>query len=69
MAGWGGFFGKIADQFQGRIERVKNERERLINERQQIMRSTAIPSGVARVTAIDNRLREIDQILTAKASD
>jgi len=69
MAGWGGFFGKIADQFQGRIERLKNEKERLLNERSKIFTLPADIDSAARVVSIDSRLREINQIINTKASD
>lgn len=69
MSGWGNLFGKIADQFQGRIERLKNEKERLLNERKNIFSQPASDSNVDRAITIDNRLREIETILTTKASD
>lgn len=69
MAGWGNFFGKIADQFQGRIERLKNEKERLLNERKTILNGVATASSTDRIIAIDNRLREINTALDTKASD
>lgn len=68
MSGWGNLFGKIADQFQGRTERLKNEKERLENERRILMSGKfSVPSS-RRVTVIDDRLREISKILINAAS-
>ena len=69
MAGWGGFFGKIAEQFQGRIERLKNEKEGLINERAFILQGKATTDVANRVVAIDIRLQQINAALSTKASD
>jgi hypothetical protein len=70
MAGWGGFLGKIADQFQGRIERIKNEREKLLQERHDILNKAPLSAaGADRLNVIDNRLLEIKNILTTKATD
>ena len=69
MSGWGGFFGKIADQFQGRIERIKNEKEGLLNERQKLLDAPANDAASARVVAINQRLCQIDAALSTKASD
>lgn len=68
MAGWGNFFGKIADQFQGRIERLKNEERKLINEQKKLMSMVRTPTGDARVAAIDNRLREITKTITTASN-
>ncbi len=69
MSGWGQLFGKIADQFQGRVERLKNEREKLLNEREELFKKdfTAIIGN--RVIAVDKRLQEIETILRNKTSD
>ena len=69
MAGWGGFFGKVADQFQGRIERLKNEKTKLLAERAKLINSSATAASTERVLAIDKRLSEIQAILGNKASD
>lgn len=69
MSGWGNFAGKIADQFQGRIERLKNEKRKLLNERNKlIMQEFTVDLG-HRVIAIDDRVSEINAILETKASD
>lgn len=63
MSGWGNLFGKIADQFQGRTERLKNEKERLENEQKKLMLQGASIANVKRFSANDERLREIAKIL------
>ena len=69
MAGWGGFFGKIADQFQGRIERLKNERVRLIVDRDRLMKGDCTVEVAKKVSKIDARIKEIDNILINNAKD
>ena len=69
MAGWGDVFGKIAQHFQGRIERLKNEKASLENEKKFLQAKEFSASGSRRITAIDDRLRIIDTILANKASD
>jgi hypothetical protein len=69
MSGWGNFFGKIADQFSGRIERIKNEKVRLENERKILISKEFSASGSRRVIAIDARLLEINNILGNSAKD
>lgn len=69
MAGWGDLFGKIAQQFPGRIERLKNEKEELLNERQILMSKIFSASASRRVAIIDQRVRAINSALASKASD
>lgn len=69
MAGWGDFFGKISQQFQGRVERLKNEKERLLNERKTIMDSLFTDKSARRVLDIDARVRQINEALSNKATD
>lgn len=69
MGGWGGVLGKIAEQFQGRIERLKNEKARLKDEKKKLMDGESTDVSSARVVAIDKRLSEIEAILGNKASD
>jgi len=66
---WGKLFGKISDQFQGRIERLKNEKESLLNERQKILINPPTDKSSNRVIAIDTRVCQINQALGSKASD
>lgn len=69
MAGWGDLFGKIANQFQGRTERLKNEKERLLNERNILDSKEFSASASRRIVVIDARLLQINQILINKAID
>ena len=69
MAGWGDLVGKIAQQFQGRIERLKNEKERLLNERKKLMDGKPTSAASDRIIVIDVRVCQINQALSSKASD
>jgi hypothetical protein len=69
LEGIGKIFGKVADQVQGRIERLKNEREGLLNERKKLMDGDVNAKSMSRVVAIDNRLQQIETILANKATD
>lgn len=69
MAGWGQLFGKIADQFQGRTERLKNEKTRLENERNDILAKKSYSAiDTKRLSTIDLRVREIARILANAAN-
>ena len=68
MGGWGQFFGKVAEQFQGRVERLKNEKERLNNEQKKLMAMPPSDDVSRRIAANDDRLREITKILTNAAN-
>lgn len=69
MAGWGTFLGKLSTFVPGRVEQMKNEKQRLLNERKKILDLPASVSGAERVSAIDTRVSEINAILGNKASD
>lgn len=69
MSGWGNLLGKIADQFAGRIERLKNEKNKLEDERELLTRQDWTSKSGRRVNDIDHRLLAIDKILANKASD
>ena len=71
---WGQVFGKIAEQFQGRIERLKNEKIKLEGERDGIKilnldinkesdRKKAIRLGV-----VIKRIADITRLLENKAT-
>lgn len=68
MSGWGNLFGKIADQFQSRTERLKNEQTRLQDERKILTSKQFSASGSRRLVVVDDRLREIAKILTNAAN-
>lgn len=69
LDGLGKVFGKVADQVQGRIERLKNEKEKLLNERKALLDKNVTPAAAARVNVIDGRLCQINTALAAKAAD
>lgn len=69
MPGWGNVFSKIADQFAGRVERLKNERVKLIVERDRLMKLECTTVVANKVSVIDKRLDEIDNILVNNAKD
>lgn len=69
LEGIGKVFGKVADQVQGRVERLKNEKQRLENERKILTSKEYSASGSRRVVVIDKRLLEIDAILVNNAHD
>jgi hypothetical protein len=74
MAGWGQFFGKIAEQFQGRIERLKNEKIKLEGERDAIkilkldINNENDRKKAMRLDVITRRISDIDKLLASKAS-
>ena len=69
LEGIGKVFGKIADQVQGRIERLKNEKIKLLEEKVKIMKGPASIESTRRVSVINKRLDEINAILTTNAKD
>lgn len=69
LDGIGAIVKKATEWIPGRIEKLKNEKERLLNERQILMSKEFSASASRRVLVIDERLRQINAILNAKASD
>lgn len=69
MAGWGTFFGKLSTFVPGRVEQMKNERERLLNERKAILDANPTAASIERITVINKRVSEINGILGNKAAD
>lgn len=67
MNGLGKVFGKISDQFQGRIERLKNEDSALRSERAKLLQGECNEKKSRRVTAIDRRLSELHELLKNSA--
>jgi uncharacterized protein (UPF0335 family) len=70
--GWEGIgtlFGKVAQQFQGRIERLKNEREKLLKEINEIESRPPTADSLIVATKKWNRVKEIDSILITNAKD
>jgi len=70
MAGYGDALGKLSQQFQGRIERAKNEREKLLKEKESLEKKRPITDAInARVCKINERVDELDGIIRTKATD
>lgn len=69
MAGWGDFFGKIAQQFSGRIERLKNEKTKLEAEKRDIEGRPWNEKNAVRLTVICKRIDVINGLLTSNAKD
>jgi hypothetical protein len=70
--GWEGIgtlLGKLSTFIPGRIEKLKNEKARLINERNFLMSKEFSASATRRVIAIDERLCQISSILENAAKD
>lgn len=69
LDGIGSLIGKVTQWIPGRIEALKNERERLLNERKILTSKEFSASASRRIIAIDDRLRQIDQVLINSAKD
>lgn len=67
--GIGAVIGKVTQWIPGKIEALKNEKERLLNEREILTSKTFSASGSRRVIAIDTRLQQINTILQNNARD
>ena len=67
--GWGTFLGKLSTFFPGRIEKLKNERQRLIEEHEQLLNGRVDAKKAARMDRIDARLAAISNLLSSKVSD
>jgi hypothetical protein len=70
--GWDGIgtlLGKVSTFIPGRVEQMKNEKERLINERKNLLDGPPSVKSVERLIVINKRLSEINSILGNKASD
>lgn len=61
--------GKIVDNTQGRIERVKNEKESLLNEKSIILSKPISSSSIKRIDIIESRLLVINKIIENNAKD
>lgn len=69
MAGWSDVFGKIAQWIPGKIEKIKNEKGALLNEKSILMSKEFSASASRRIVVIDERLVQINTILENRASD
>jgi hypothetical protein len=72
IMGWEGIgtaIGKISTFIPGRVEKLKNEKARLLDERSKVLASAPTVVSIKRVSSIDSRLCEINSILGNKAAD
>jgi hypothetical protein len=71
LAGIGKLLGKFADNTQGRIERLKNEKSVLIKERDKIINKSSICTfqDADRIAKIYNRIDAIQNILENNSKD
>lgn len=70
LDGIGKVIGKIADNVQGRTERLKNEKDKLNNEKESILSRKPLSARDAdRLLKIDERVAEIKSILGNNAKD
>lgn len=68
--GLGQVAGKISQQFQSRIERLKNEKDKLNAEKETLLNCKPLPARDAdRLLKIDERIAEIKSILGNNAKD
>lgn len=70
--GWEGIgtlIGKLSTYLPGRVEQLKNERERLTNEKSFLLSKDFSASASRRIDAIDKRLLEIGNILINCSKD
>lgn len=70
--GWEGIgtlIGKLSTFIPGRIEKLKNEKARLLNERDKIMSEGYSPNSSKRLTAIHSRVCEINRVIENSAKD
>lgn len=67
--GIGKALGKIADQFQGRVERLKNEKAKKQAELDTLLAQKCTDETAKKASKLMERIREIDAILVNKASD
>jgi hypothetical protein len=65
----GAVISKVVTFIPGRIEGLKNERLRLINERSNILNGPATGRAIDRISVIDHRVSEINAIFGNKATD
>ena len=67
--GWGSVLGKIFTFIPGRVERLKNERDRLVQEKTELLRGRANATRVARVQELTDRIAALDLKLRNKTQD
>lgn len=67
--GVGALVGKVVTFIPGRIEGLKDEKQRLIDERDKILSQKITARGNDRLIAIDLRVSQINGILSNNAKD
>lgn len=67
--GWGTFLGKLSTFIPSRVEQLKNEKARLLDERTSLSEKDCNDVASRRLTIINGRVREINEILGNKATD
>lgn len=70
--GWEGIgtlIGKLSTYIPGRIEKLKNEKKELENERRILKEKNCSASASRRIIVIDEQLSKIDTILGNAAKD
>lgn len=56
MAGWGSLFGKIADYFQGRNERRRNQLDSLRKKYEKLLKQPQTPRNTKRMSDVLRRI-------------
>lgn len=69
LNGIGALVGKLSTYLPGRIAGLKDERERLLNEKSILMSKDCSASASRRLAVIDDRLHKINAILINNAKD
>ena len=67
--GRGTLLGKLSTFLPSRVEKLKNERHRLVEENARLVRGQANAKTAARVEWITARLATLERLLADKASD
>lgn len=75
LEGIGALIGKVTTYIPGRIEKIKNEKQRLEKERDELKKINMDINNpehrkkAARLTAVITRIADIDKLLGSKAAD
>ena len=69
MAGWSDLAGKIAQQFQGRIERAKNRKAVIEKELVQLGKKDSTATTAKQKAKLMVELNKINDILASSAKD
>ena len=69
IASWGKVFEKLSTFIPGRVEKLKNEKERLLKEKAELLKETHTDEKGRRLVSVNSRLDDIDKLLSNKATD